>query len=137
MRIREEVKDDEIVTFVLGGDVAGLPSRFFLAVSLWARRKELPSPGVVSRAIDQNADPFDPSASMEKVGADEEPPLPPGPYLKAGITEPQEHPPDCPVADSQFQQNWPPHSRLRSSESEKSCRTVSWRPRMSILSRCM
>jgi hypothetical protein len=31
MRIREEVKDDEIVTFVLGGDVAGLALQVLLS----------------------------------------------------------------------------------------------------------
>jgi hypothetical protein len=50
--------------------------------------QELPSSGVVSRAIHKNSGPFDPEAAVVKVGTDEEPPFPPGPHLEAVIPGP-------------------------------------------------
>jgi hypothetical protein len=50
--------------------------------------QELPRPGVISRAVDKDEGPLDLPAAMEEVSANEEPPLPPGPYLEADISEP-------------------------------------------------
>jgi hypothetical protein len=43
---------------------------------------------VISRAIDKDEGPLDLPAAMEEVRDNEEPPLPPGPYLEADISEP-------------------------------------------------